>query len=90
MKAINPSNFTIPGYLVMFVFFTAAFSAAQLVENDKTIHWSGYYPVWPTKTEILGGVYAGTVAKGLIQIAIFWTVGILGFKMNLGVARRLR
>jgi ABC-2 type transport system permease protein len=34
--------------------------------------------------EILGGVYGGTVAKGLIQIAIFWAVGILVYKVDLG------
>ncbi|MDD5191115.1 MAG: ABC transporter permease, partial [Dehalococcoidales bacterium] len=36
--------------------------------------------------EILGGVFAGTVVKGLIQITIFWAVGIFIYKMGLGIA----
>ena len=84
MKATNPSSFTIPGYLVMFVFFTAAFSAAQLVRERQNHTLERLLSSLATKTAILGGVYAGTVAKGLIQIAIFWTVGIFVFKMNLG------
>ncbi len=84
VKATNPSSFTIPGYLVMFVFFTAAFSAAQLVRERQNHTLERLLSSLATKTEILGGVYGGTVAKGLIQIAIFWTVGIFVFKMNLG------
>ncbi|MGP8079517.1 MAG: ABC transporter permease [Dehalococcoidales bacterium] len=86
VKATNPSEYTIPGYLVMFVFFTAAFSAAQLVRERQNHTLERLLSSSATKTEILGGVYGGTVAKGLIQIAIFWAVGILGYKMNLGVA----
>jgi ABC-2 type transport system permease protein len=84
IKGINPSNFTIPGYLVMFVFFTAAFSAAQLVKERQNHTLERLLSSSANKTAILGGVYGSTVAKGLIQIAIFWTVGILVFKMDLG------
>ena len=87
VKATNPSSFTIPGYLVMFVFFTAAFAAAQLVRERQNHTLERLLSSSATKTAILGGVYGGTVAKGLIQIAIFWTVGILVFKMNLGIHR---
>ena len=86
VKATNPSEYTIPGYLVMFVFFTAAFAAAQLVRERQNHTLERLLSSSANKTAILGGVYGGTVAKGLIQIAIFWTVGILGFKMNLGVS----
>ena len=86
MKAINPSNWVIPGYLVMFVFFTAAFAASQLVRERQNHTLERILSGSANKTAILGGVYGGTVAKGLIQIAIFWTVGILGYKMNLGVS----
>ena len=86
VSALNPSSFTIPGYLVMFVFFTAAFSAAQLVKERQNHTLERLLASSANKNAILGGVYGSTVAKGLIQIAIFWTVGILGFKMNLGVS----
>jgi ABC-2 type transport system permease protein len=38
------------------------------------------------RTSILGGIFAGTAAKGLIQIAIFWLVGILVFGVDLGLS----
>jgi ABC-2 type transport system permease protein len=84
VKATNPSSWVIPGYLVMFVFFTAAFAAAQLVRERQNHTLERLLSSSATKAEILGGVYGGTVAKGLIQIAIFWTVGILVYKVDLG------
>ena len=86
VQAMNPSSFTIPGYLVMFVFFTAAFAAVNLVRERQNHTLERLLSSSATKTEILGGVYGSTVAKGLIQIIIFWTVGIFGFKMNLGIS----
>ena len=83
VKATNPSEYTIPGYLV-FVFFTAAFSAAQLVRERQNHTLERLLSSSATKAEILGGVYGGTVAKGLIQIAIFWAVGIFVYKMDMG------
>jgi len=84
VKATNPSSWVIPGYLVMFVFFTAAFAAAQLVRERQNHTLERLLSSSATKAEILGGVYGGTVAKGLIQIAIFWTIGILVYKVDLG------
>ena len=84
VQALNPSSFTIPGYLVMFVFFTAAFAAAQLVRERQNHTLERLLSSSASKTAILGGVYASTVAKGIIQIVIFWAVGIFVFKMNLG------
>jgi len=86
VKASNPANFTIPGYLVMFVFFTAAFAAAQLVKERQNHTLERLLSSSANKTAILGGVYGGTVAKGLIQIAIFWAFGILVFKVDMGVS----
>ncbi len=84
VKATNPSDWVIPGYLVMFVFFTAAFSAAQLVRERQNHTLERLLASSASKTAILGGVYGSTVVKGLIQITIFWTVGILVFKVDLG------
>jgi len=86
VEAENPSNFVIPGYLVMFVFFTAAFSAAQLVKERQNHTLERILTSSANREAILGGVFAGTVAKGLIQIAIFWAVGIVFFKVDMGVS----
>ncbi|MDD5191203.1 MAG: ABC transporter permease, partial [Dehalococcoidales bacterium] len=84
--AENPANFVIPGYLVMFVFFTAAFSAVQIVKERQNHTMERILTGSATRNEILGGVFAGTVVKGLIQITIFWAVGIFIYKMDLGIA----
>jgi ABC-2 type transport system permease protein len=38
------------------------------------------------KESILGGIYLGGFFRGLVQIAIFWTAGILIFHIDLGIA----
>lgn len=86
VQSENPANFVIPGYLVMFVFFTAAFAASQLVKERQNHTLERILTGSVTKTGILGGVYIGTVAKGIIQIAIFWIVGIFIFNIDLGIA----
>jgi ABC-2 type transport system permease protein len=39
-----------------------------------------------TKEAILGGTFLGAFFRGLVQIAIFWAVGILVFHVAMGVA----
>lgn len=82
----NPANWVIPGYLVMFVFFTAAFSAAQLVKERQNHTLERILTSSANREAILGGVFLGTVAKGIIQITIFWAVGILFFNLDMGVS----
>jgi ABC-2 type transport system permease protein len=38
------------------------------------------------KSSILGGIFAGSAIKGLVQIAIFWIVGLVAFKVDLGLS----
>jgi ABC-2 type transport system permease protein len=84
VEAINPSNWVIPGYLVMFVFFTAALSAERLVRERQNHTLERLLASSVSKEALLGGVYLGTVMKGLVQIVIFWGIGILLYHLNLG------
>ncbi len=86
VEAENPSNFVIPGYLVMFVFFTAALSAERIVHERQNNTLERILASSVRQESILGGTFLGTAAKGLIQIAIFWVVGILVFNIELGQA----
>ncbi len=86
IKAENPANWVIPGYLVMFVFFTAAFAAQQIVKERQNHTLERLLASSATRSAILGGIFASTVAKGLIQITIFWAVGVFVYKMELGAA----
>ena len=86
MEAENPSNWTLPGYLVMFVFFSAALSAEAIVRERQNHTLERLLASSVKRGSILGGIFAGTATKGLIQILLFWAVGILAFSTDLGLS----
>ena len=87
VEAFNAANFVIPGYLVMFVFFAAALVGAVLIVRERQNHTLERLLASSVRREsILGGIYASTAAKGLIQIAIFWAVGMFAFNIDLGLS----
>jgi ABC-2 type transport system permease protein len=86
MEAMNPSNFVIPGYLVMFVFFAAALGAEAIVRERQNHTLERLLATSVRRESILGGIFASSTAKGLIQIAIFWLAGILAFNIDLGLS----
>jgi ABC-2 type transport system permease protein len=69
----------------MFVFMAAAFSAETIVRERQNHTLERLLATSVRRESILIGIFAGTTAKGLIQIIIFWTVGLLVFNMNLGL-----
>ncbi len=86
VEAENPANYVIPGYLVMFVFFAAAVTAETIVRERQNNTLERLLSSSVKRESILGGVFAGTAIRGLIQILIFWVAGILIFKIDLGIA----
>ncbi len=84
VEAEEPSNYVIPGYLVMFVFFTAALSAESIVRERQNNTLERLLSGSVRRRSILGGIFIGTATKGLIQITIFWVAGILIFNLDLG------
>jgi ABC-2 type transport system permease protein len=84
VEAGNPADYVIPGYLVMFVFFAAAVTAETIVRERQNNTLERLLASSVNKSTILGGVYTGTVIRGLIQIVLFWVIGILAFKVDLG------
>ncbi len=82
----NASNFVIPGYLVMFVFFTATLSAEAIVRERRNNTLERLLAGSVKRESILGGIFTGTALKGLVQLFIFWGVGILAFKIDLGIS----
>jgi ABC-2 type transport system permease protein len=82
----NPSNYVVPGYLVMFVFFAAAVSAEKIVWERQNHTLERLLATSVNKESILGGIYTGSVIRGLIQIIIFWGVGILAFNVDMGLS----
>lgn len=86
IKAKSSSNWVIPGYLVMFVFFGAALAAETIVRERQNHTLERLLASSVRRESILGGIFAGSVVKGLIQILIFWTVGIVVFGTDLGLS----
>jgi ABC-2 type transport system permease protein len=86
VEAENPSNWALPGYLVMFVFFAAALAAEMIVRERQNHTLERLLASSVRRESIVGGIFAGTAAKGLIQIMLFWTVGILAFNIDLGLS----
>jgi ABC-2 type transport system permease protein len=84
VEAEEPSNFVVPGYLVMFVFMAAAFSAETIVRERQNHTLERLLAASVRRESILSGIFAGTAAKGLIQIIIFWVVGFWIFNIELG------
>jgi ABC-2 type transport system permease protein len=80
----SASNWVIPGYLVMFVFFGAAVGAEAIVRERQNHTLERLLASSVRQEAILGGIFTGTAAKGLIQILLFWVVGILAFNLDLG------
>ncbi len=83
-EAENAANWVLSGYLVMFVFFAAAQSAEMIVRERQNLTLERLLTSSVRKESILGGVFLGTSTKGLLQIIIFWLLGILVFKADLG------
>jgi len=86
LEAENPANWSLTGYLVMFVFFGAALTAESIVRERQNNTMERLLTGSVSREGILGGIFTGTTVKGLIQILIFWLVGILAFNADLGLA----
>ncbi len=86
VEPFNASSFVVPGYLVMFVFFAAAIASTEIIQERRNHTLERLMAGSVNKQSILGGIYLGGVLRGLVQIFIFWTAGVLVFKVDLGVA----
>ena len=82
----NASNFTLPGYLTMFVFFTAAMGAEALARERQT-HTLERLMANGVRREslIVGKFFAGGII-GVGQVAVMWIVGALAFGIDLGAS----
>ena len=84
VEEVAPANWVIPGYLVMFVFFAAALGAETIVRERQNHTLERLLASSVRRESILGGIFTGTAAKGLVQIFLFLVVGLLAFNIDLG------
>ncbi|MDP6454324.1 MAG: ABC transporter permease [SAR202 cluster bacterium] len=86
VKAVKATNLTLPGYLTMFVFFAAALSAEAIARERQTHTLERLMSNGARRESIILGKFLGTSYRGLMQLAALWIVGLLAFRIDLGVA----
>lgn len=80
----NASNFTLPGYLTMFVFFAAALSAERIAKERRNHTLERLISNGSRREAIVIGKLMGTALLGLLQISVMWIVGTFAFGIDLG------
>ena len=82
----NASNFTLPGYLTMFVFFAAALSAEGIARERRNHTLERLISNGARREAIVIGKLMGTGFLGLLQMSVMWIVGIFAFRIDLGAS----
>ena len=84
VESFSAGNFTVPGYLTMFVFFAAAL-AAEAIARERENHTMERLMANGTRREsVVVGKYLGSVYRGAMQLAVLWGVGLVAFGIDLG------
>jgi len=86
VKTVNASSYVVPGYLVMFVFFAAAMASVSIIRERQNHTLERLLASSVKKESIIGGFFLGGIFRGLVQIVIFWTMGLLVFHVDVGAS----
>ena len=80
------SNFTLPAYLTMFVFFSAALSAEAIARERQNQTLERLMSNGTRRESIVLGKFIGTGYRAAAQLVVMWLAGILLFDIYLGIA----
>ena len=86
VEPLQPSNFTLPAYLTMFLFFTAAMSAEAIARERQSHTLERLMSNGTRRESVIVGKFAGTAFRGMAQLGVMWTVGIAAFGIDLGAS----
>ena len=86
IEPFQPSNFTLPAYLTMFLFFTAALSAEAIARERQSHTLERLVSNGTRRESVIVGKFAGIAFRGVTQLAVMWVVGILAFGIDLGAS----
>ena len=86
VRPFNASHFTLPGYLVMFVFFAAAMGAQEIARERENNTLERLASQGVRRQAIIGGKILASIYRGIMQLAVLWAVGILAFRLDLGAS----
>ncbi len=82
----NAADTTVPGYLVMFVFMAAAFTAAEVARERASGTLARMVAAGASPGEVVLGKFLSTAALGVVQVIVLGAFGILAFGMDLGLS----
>ena len=82
----NTSNFVLPGYLTMFVFFTAAMGAEALARERQTHTLERLMANGVRRESLIVGKFLAGAIIGVVQVSVMWIVGALAFNIDLGAS----
>ena len=86
IEPFQPSNFTLPAYLTMFLFFTAAMSAEAIARERQSHTLERLVSNGTRRESVIAGKFAGTAFRGVLQLGVMWVVGIVAFGIDLGAS----
>ena len=86
VEPVGASNFTLPAYLTMFVFFAAALSAEAIARERQGQTLERLLSNGARRESIILGKFVGIAFRGLLQLAVLWAAGILIFGIDLGLS----
>ena len=82
----NASNFTLSGYLTMFIFFAAALSAEAIARERRNQTLERLLTNGVRRESIIFGKFLTGTYRGVMQVAVLWGVGIVAFGIDLGAS----
>ncbi len=80
----NASNFTLSGYLTMFIFFAAALSAEAIARERRNQTLERLLTNGALRESIIFGKFLMGAYRGVMQMVVLWGVGIVAFGIDLG------
>ena len=80
----NASNFTLSGYLTMFIFFAAALGAEAIARERRSQTLERLLTNGVRRESIILGKFLTGAYRGVMQVAVLWGVGIVAFGIDLG------
>jgi len=81
---VSAADILIPGYLTMFVFFAMALTAETIVGEKESYTLERLTAAGASRLAVVGGKYLGSFGRALIQVAAFWSAGVLIFHVDMG------
>ena len=80
----NASNFTLSGYLTMFIFFVAALSAEAIARERRNQTLERLLTNGVRRESIILGKFLTGTYRGVMQVVVLWGVGVVAFGIDLG------